>query len=94
MKRDNHGFDDALADIVYTFAEYKDKYPPNHPDTLKLVRIWQKYMTENHYECTDELLECLGRMYRGDDFAPKIDVFGKGTAHYMSDAILEYCKNK
>ena len=92
MKKDTHGFDEKLAEIVYTFNEYKDKYPPNHPKTFELVKRWQKFMTENYYDCTDELLECLGGMYGGEDFAPKIDVFGKGTAAYMSEAILAYCK--
>lgn len=92
--RDNHGFDDALAELVYKFAEYKDTIPHDHPDAMKLVAKWQRFMTKNYYECTDELLECLGKMYAGEDYAPKIDVFGKGTAKYMSLAILAYVAKK
>ena len=51
-------------------------------------------MNDNYYECNDELLECLGKMYGGDEFRDKIDVFGKGTAEYMSEAILDYCNSK
>ncbi len=94
MDRDNHGFDEGLAELVYKFAEYKDSLPYDSPEAMKLVAKWQRFMTKNYYECNDELLECLGKMYAGDDFAPKIDVFGKGTAEYMSKAILEYCSRK
>lgn len=89
--RDNHGYDDGLAELIYLFAEYKDTKLFDSPETMKLVAKYQRYMNKNYYECNDELLECLGRMYAGDDFAPKIDVFGKGTAEYMSKAILAYC---
>ncbi len=88
---DNHGYDDRLAAIIGRFAEYKDTLPADHPDVMKLVMKWQSYMTRNHYECNDEMLAALGRMYAGDDFAEKIDVFGKGTAEYMSRAIEAYC---
>lgn len=93
MKRDNHGFDEKLADIIYAFVDFKDKGIPVKNDEVKtLVKKWQRYLTENCYECTDELLEALGAMYAGEDFRDKIDVFGKGTAFYMSLAINEYCK--
>ncbi len=88
----NHGYDEKLAEIVSKFAEYKDTLPPSSPAAMKLVMKWQQYLSKNHYEVTDELLEALGRMYAENDFAPKIDVFGKGTALYMSRAIAEYCK--
>lgn len=89
----NHGYDDGLAELMYKFAEYKDTLPPDHPDVMKLVAKYQRYMNKHYYDnsLTDELLEALGRMYAGDDFAPKIDVFGKGTAEYMSRAIAVYC---
>lgn len=95
MKRDNHGFDDGLAEIVYLFIDFKNSQtPPDAPEVKALVKRWQKFMTANYYECTDELLEALGAMYAGDEFRGKIDVFGEGTALYMSRAILAYCKNK
>ncbi len=95
MKRDNHGFDDGLADIVYEFVDYKNLGVSTDSLEVKaLVKKWQKFMTANYYECTDELLEALGSMYAGDDFREKIDVFGEGTALYMSLAIQAYCKSK
>lgn len=95
MKRDNHGFDDGLAKIVYEFVDYKDAgVSADSPEVKALVKRWQSFMTANYYECNDELLEALGAMYRGDDFRGKIDVFGEGTALYMSQAILHYCKKR
>ena len=95
MKRDNHGFDDALAEIVYEFVDYKAAGTATYsPEVKALVKRWQSFMTANYYECTDELLEALGAMYAGDDFKEKIDVFGEGTALYMSQAILAYCKER
>ena len=95
MKRDAHGFDRGLADIVYEFVDFKDAgVIVDSPEVKALVKRWQSFMSANYYECTDELLEALGAMYAGDDFREKIDVFGKGTAFYMSLAIQAYCKEK
>ena len=93
MKRDNHGFDKGLAEMVYEFVDFKTRgVEVDSAEANELVKRWQKFMTENYYECTDELLEALGAMYAGDDFKGKIDVFGEGTALYMSRMILAYCK--
>ena len=95
MKRDNHGFDAGLAELVYQFVDYKNSgVLTNAPEVKVLVKKWQSFMTENYYECNDELLEAVGAMYAGDDFREKIDVFGEGTALYMSEAILAYCKKR
>ena len=90
---DNHGYDEGLAELMYKFVEYKNTLPHDHPDVMKLVAKYQRFMNKNYYDnsLTDELFEALGRMYAGDDFAPKIDVFEKGTADYMSRAIAVYC---
>lgn len=95
MKRNNFGFDEKLAEMVYKFVDLKnDGFSPDSSKAKALVLEWQRFMTENYYECTDELLEALGSMYAGEDFREKIDVFGKGTARYMSDAIFAYFKEK
>ena len=93
--RNTYGYDSKLADIIYEFVDFKDKgVSPDSDEAKNVVKKWQNYMTQNHYECTDELLEALGAMYAGDDFKDKIDVFSKGTALYMSKAISAYCKVK
>lgn len=87
-------FDSELCEIVTAFYEKSQKSDVIDDEALCLVARWQKYLSREHYECTDEILECLGRMYPSDEFSEKIDAFGEGTANFMSRAILEYCKLK
>ena len=89
----NNGFDNELCEIVGAFYE-KSKCGKVDDEALILVARWHKYLNRQHYECTLEMLECLGRMYPSDEFRGNIDVFGKGTAEYMSRAIAEYCDKK
>ena len=89
----NNGFDAELCEIVGAFFE-KSKLGNVDDEALILVARWQKYLSREHYECTDEMLECLGKMYPSDEFRGKIDAFGKGTAEYLSRAIAEYCAKK
>ena len=89
----NNGFDNELCEIVGEFYE-RSKSGKIDRDALLLVARWQKYLSREHYECTDEMLECLGKMYPSDEFKGKIDVFGEGTAEYMSRAIAAYCDAK
>ena len=86
-------FDNELCEIVGAFYKKSQKGIVDD-ETLMLVAKWQKYLSREHYECTDEMLECLGKMYPSDEFRGNIDVFGEGTADFMSRAILEYCEIK
>ena len=86
-------FDSELCEIVSAFFE-KSKNGIVDEESLLLVARWQKYLSRQHYECTDEMLECLGKMYPSDEFKGNIDVFGEGTADFMSKAILDYCYRK
>ncbi len=95
MKRETYGFDEKLAEMVYKFVDLKTAgVSPDSDEARSLVGEWQSFMTANYYECTDELLGALGAMYGGDDFKGKIDVFGEGTALYMSRAVFHYLKGK
>ena len=61
----------------------------------ELVKQWQAFITESYYNCTDEILSCLGEMYLADErFTRNIDQFGEGTAKLMSEGIAYYCANK
>ena len=56
-----------------------------------LVKKWQAYLTANYYNCTGEILACLGQMYVGDErFVQHIDRYGTGTAAFMAAAIAAY----
>lgn len=53
------------------------------------------YITNNYYNCTNEILYNLGQMYISDlRFMNNIDKYGEGTAQYISKAIEYYCSNK
>lgn len=63
------------------------------PKVQKLVKKWQQHITDNHYRCTDEILQSLGDMYVGDPrFTQNLDRFAPGTAQLISDAIALYTK--
>ncbi len=87
-------YDSTLCEIVGEFYKLSKQTPPSSPACQALVERWQNYLSQSHYECTLEMLECLGKMYPSEEFKDKIDVFGEGTADFMSRAILIYCENK
>ena len=78
------------TEIFIEFAEHK-YLSPYDESVQKIVKQWQNHITENFYDCTDEILEHLGQTYLEDDFMKNIDEAGEGTAKFMSDAIKIYC---
>ena len=57
-----------------------------------LVAKLQARITANYYNCTDDILVGLGKMYVADNrFKKNIDKYGEGTAEFVSDAISKYC---
>ena len=60
----------------------------------KQVKKLQAYITEYFYECTNQILECLGKMYSGGgEFTNNIDqTGGEGTAIFTDAAIQIYCQ--
>ena len=65
--------------------------PPTCAQAQALVKKWQAYLTANYYNCTGEILACLGQMYVGDErFVQHIDRYGTGTAAFMAAAIAAY----
>ena len=65
----------------------------NSVEIQNLVKKLQNHITENYYNCTNDILAGLGQMYVMDErFKNNIDKNGKGTAEYVSKAIALYCK--
>ena len=66
---------------------------PESDEAQELVKKLQNFITENYYNCTDEILFGLGRMYVFDErFTENIDnAGGKGTAEFVSKAIGAHC---
>ena len=59
-----------------------------------LTKELQDYITENYYNCTNEILAGLGQMYVADErFKNNIDKHASGTAEFVSKAIKTYCKS-
>ena len=78
--------------IMREFAQNIHQAPESEVPQ-RLVKKWQTFITQTYYECTDEILEGLGKMYVADErFQHNIDKFGEGTAQFMSDSIKNYCK--
>ena len=68
----------------------------NAADSLEvqnLVKMLQNYISENYYQCTNDILSGLGQMYVLDErFKNNIDVHSSGTAEFICKAIKVYCK--
>ena len=58
----------------------------------KLEKL-KKFITDNYYTCTNEILYSLGQMYVNDErFKNNIDrVAGESTAKFVAEAISVYC---
>ncbi|MBD5521349.1 MAG: MerR family transcriptional regulator [Lachnospiraceae bacterium] len=69
--------------------------PPAAKKVQEKISVLQKFITDNYYVCTDEILNGLGQMYAGDErFKKNIDrAGGDGTAEFVSQAISVYCSH-
>ena len=67
---------------------------PKSVEAQTMVKNIQNYITQNFYECTNEILAGLGKMYAAEgEFKANIDkAGGNGTAKFVSRAIAEYVK--
>ena len=63
------------------------------PKVQEKIKLLQSFITENYYNCTDEVFKELGQMYVNDErFKNNIDkVGGNGTAQFVSQSIKKYC---
>lgn len=68
---------------------------PNSDEVQKKISALQKFITDNYYVCTNEILSGLGEMYICDErFKKNIDrAGGDGTAEFVSEAIAVYCSH-
>lgn len=84
-----------VMSLFVEFGEMKDLDPAD-PKVQAQVKKLQDYFTENFYNCTNQILSGLGRMYAGGgDFTESIDrVGGQGTAEFTHKAIEIYCGKK
>ncbi len=73
------------------FGKIKDM-KPEAAEAQNLVRDLQDYITQNFYQCSNDILCSLGQMYAGGgEFTDNIDrAGGKGTAAFVAEAIRIY----
>ena len=66
---------------------------PNDDEVQEKISALQKFITDNYYVCTNEILNGLGEMYVCDErFRSNIDkAGGDGTADFVRQAIAVYC---
>ncbi len=86
--------DEGMNKILAEFANCMNVgLNPESADAQNLVQNLQNYITENFYNCTNEILSGLGQMYIADErFKNNIDKHSVGTAEFISNAISYYCK--
>lgn len=76
------------------FGTMRDRDPSDEAVQAQVKRL-QEFFCENFYNCTNEILSGLGKMYAGDgEFTENIDkAGGAGTAEFVNKAIEYYCGN-
>ena len=86
----------GMNNIMHQFSECKKQgYECDSNEALILIQKLQYFITENYYNCTNEILYGLGQMYVSDErFKNNIDKHGIGTAEFISEAIKYYCEIK
>ncbi len=84
---------DGLNTLLAKFAECKKNgHTADSNEVQLLVKELQAYITDNYYNCTNEILAGLGQMYVADErFKNNIDKHADGTAEFISGAIKVYC---
>ncbi|MBY5021574.1 MerR family transcriptional regulator [Streptococcus suis] len=95
-KTNQEGFAQISAEmsaIMMEFGQLK-KLSADDSKVQKQVEVLKAYISENFYNCTNEVLASLGQMYTLDNrFSQYIDhAGGPGTAAFVSQAIAVYCK--
>lgn len=84
-----------MAGLIGIFAEFGSvkELPPESPEAQGLVRKLRDYISDHMYQCTNEILYGLGKMYGGGgEFTKNINSYGgEGTAEFASKAIEIYC---
>ena len=85
---------EGMNNIFALFALcVKNNEEPNSTTAQELVSSLQNFITNNFYNCTNDILFGLGQMYILDErFKNNIDKHCAGTAGYVFEAIKIYCK--
>ena len=95
ISRSKEEFDKINDEFMNIFAELgKLKYLPVEDERVQeKIKLLQDFITDNFYNCTNEILAGLGQMYVNDERLKKnIDnTGGEGSAEFVSRAISVFC---
>ena len=82
-----------MMEIFAEFGKAKDLSPASDRAQALAAKL-QRFITENYYTCTNEILGGLGKVYAaGGEFTENIDkAGGEGTAVFAAAVIEEYCR--
>ena len=89
-------WNDLAQEMDQIMAEFalcmKNGETPESVEAQNLVKMLQNHITQNYYNCTNQILAGLGEMYVADErFRNNIDKHGDGTAVFVCEAIHIYC---
>ena len=86
------------AQVMAIFASFGKlrALSPAAPEVQALVQEWHEFISAHFYQCSKEMLLCLGKLYNGGgDFTASIDAAGgEGTAAFVERAIEVYCSKE
>lgn len=85
------------AELDLIFGDFalcmKQNAAADGEEAQSLVKRLQSHITKHYYTCTEQILFGLGQMYTADErFRANIDKHADGTAAFVRDAIVCYCK--
>lgn len=85
---------EKLMELFAEFGSIRQLQPADKAVQEKVGSL-QKFITENYYNCTDEILSGLGELYVSDErMKHNIDrAGGEGTAEFVREAIAVYSCN-
>lgn len=87
--------EEMAGNLLALFAEIGSlrKFSPDEREVQEKIRELQAFITDNYYNCTDEILHSLSQMYVMDECMKRnIDhVGGDGTAKFVKQAVEVYC---
>ena len=89
---DNERPMNETMELFVQFGKMRDRDPADSEVQAQVKRL-QEFFCENFYNCTNEILRGLGKMYAGGgEFTENIDkAGGAGTAEFVHRAIEIYC---
>ncbi len=97
IARKEGSYDKLANELMTMFSQLGEikHLAPDAEEAQKKISALQKFITDNYYVCTNEILRGLGDMYVCDErFRNNIDkAGGDGTADFVKQAIAVYCSS-